>query len=101
MRVLALYNLKRDAEKIAFDWFKRAAILAIQGGIFYGHNALPFSRDNERRKAGFDNFLKSARAGHPNSQYEIGCYYINGRAPAQETTKQQQFGTKKLPTKIT
>ena len=31
MRVLALYNLKRDPEKIAFDWFKRAADLGDPG----------------------------------------------------------------------
>ena len=34
-------------------------------------------------KLAFDYFLKSARAGHPNSQYEIGRYYTNGRGPVQ------------------
>ena len=84
MRVLALYNLKRDPEKIAFDWFKQAADLGDARAAYFTATMFRYSpRITKYERLAFDYFLKSARAGHPNSQYEIGCYYINGRGPVQ------------------
>lgn len=43
MRVLALYNLKRDAEKVAFDWFKRAADLGDPRAAYFTATMLRYS----------------------------------------------------------
>ena len=84
MRVLELYNLKRNAEQLAFNWFKRAADLGDARAAYFTATMLRCSPGiTKDEKLAFDHFLKSARAGHPNSQYEIGRYYTNGRGLVQ------------------
>ena len=84
MRVLGLYKLKRNANQLAFDWFKRAADLGDPRAAYFTATMLRYSpRITKDERLAYDYFLKSARAGHPNSQYEIGRYYTNGRGPVQ------------------
>ena len=84
MRVLALYNLKRDAEKVAFDWFKRAADLGDPRAAYFTATMLRYSpRITKDEKLAYDYYLQSAHAGHPDAQYEVGRYYTNGRGPVQ------------------
>ena len=84
MRVLGLYNLKRNADQLAFDWFKRAADIGDPRAAYFTATMLRYSpRIRKDETLAYDYYLKSARAGHPNSQYEIGRYYTNGRGPVQ------------------
>ncbi len=84
MRVLGLYNLKRNSDQLAFDWFKQAADLGDARAAYFTATMLRYSpRITKDERLAFDYFLKSARAGHPNSQFEIGRYYTNGRGPVQ------------------
>ena len=84
MRVLGLYNLKRNSDQLAFDWFKQAVDLRDPRAAYFTATMLRYSpRITKDERLAFDYFLKSARAGHPNSQYKIGRYYTNGRGPVQ------------------
>lgn len=66
MRVLGLYNLKRNAERLAFNWFKRAADLGDARAAYFTATMLRCSPGiTKDEKLAFDHFLKSARAGHP------------------------------------
>ena len=58
-------------------------------------------RITKDERLAFDYFLKSARAGHPNSQFEIGRYYTNGRGPVQGNYETAAGWYKRLPIKIT
>ena len=54
MRVLGLYNLKRNSDQLAFDWFKQAADLGDPRAAYFTATMLRHSaKDNKRRKAGF------------------------------------------------